>query len=313
MAVEAQYLRSADMYEFTTVAAVESGQIVELPDGRVGVVAPLAGAAAATKTTAHTKGVFKCAKVASVTLLRGQEAYFVPSSNALSFYAPGRVYAGIVVEDAAASASYVNVALNERKDYAIDTHKSAWTTTAVNGLGTTRLPGDQYQLAFDAVAEAAKAVLLSQNTVDVDDKPIMEARIAVYDIGDAAALDIDVGLASGDHATDFETVAAFATVHFDGTALDIKVQSDDGTTDVAAADSTINAVDDTYFHVLIDARDKTDVQVYVNGVDAVPAGTTLTLSAYTSTLSAIAHMEKTSDDTTAELRVDYMRVWTGRE
>lgn len=95
--------------------------------------------------------------------------------------------------------------------------------------------------------------------------------------------------------------------HLDGTALDIKVHSDDGTTDVAPVDSTIDAVDDTFFELWIDCRNPADVQVYVNGVDAVPAGTTLTLAAATNALKAIAHMEKTNDDTVADLRIHEQR------
>ncbi|MGL4809460.1 MAG: hypothetical protein ACRC4O_12020, partial [Giesbergeria sp.] len=110
----------------------------------------------------------------------------------------------------------------------------------------------------------------------------------------------------------FESVAAFAAIHFDGNDLSIKLHSDDGTTDVAIVDSTVDAVDNTYFHFVIDARVKSSVKFYVNGV-RLAAATTFVLTAYASTLSAFVHMEKTSNDTTAEIRVSSLRAWAAKQ
>ena len=78
-------------------------------------------------------------------------------------------------------------------------------------------------------------------------------------------------------------------------------------TEVAATDSTIDAVDDTYFHLCIDARDLTDIKFYINGVETSD-GETKKLDAATGPLLAIAHIEKTNNDTTAEIRVKNMTV-----
>ncbi len=52
--------------------------------------------------------------------------------------------------------------------------------------------------------------------------------------------------------------------------------------------------------------------VYINGV--VDAGATAkVLSAAAGPLKVIAHMEKTSDDTSADVRVDFLRLRTAQQ
>lgn len=188
------------------------------------------------------------------------------------------------------------------------------TKVETNGLGVTS--SDQAngvaKFAFDAVAEAATAALYLVNApFDIDQNPVFETKLAVYDIGDDAALDINFGLASDTHATDFDLVAVYAAFHLDGTDLSVLCQSDDGTTTVAATDSTVDLVDDTFAVFKIDATDKTDVKFYIDGSRVLP-GTTFDISAYTGTLTPIVHVEKTSNDTTADVRVDWIRVRSER-
>lgn len=188
------------------------------------------------------------------------------------------------------------------------------TKVETNGLGVTS--SDQAngvaKFAFDAVAEAATAALYLVNApFDIDQNPVFETKLAVYDIGDDGALDINFGLASDTHATDFDSVAVYAAFHLDGTDLSVLCQSDDGTTTVAATDSTVDLVDDTFAVFKIDASDKADVKFYING-SRVLSGTTFDISAYTGTLTPIVHVEKTSNDTTVDVRVDWIRVTSER-
>lgn len=189
-----------------------------------------------------------------------------------------------------------------------------WTKVETNGLGVvgTAASNGVLTFAFDAVAEAATAALYIANLpFDVDDDPIVEFRLAVFDIGDDAALDINFGLASGTHATDFDSVSQYAAFHLDGTDLSVKCRSKDGTTTVADTDTTVDLVDDTYATFKIDATDKADVKFYINGT-RVLSSTTFTLAAYSSRLTPIVHVEKTSNDTTADVRVDRIRVTCNR-
>lgn len=190
----------------------------------------------------------------------------------------------------------------------------AWTKTETNGLGVTSSDeaNGVLKFAFDAVAEAATATLFMENSpVDIDNGPVFECRLAIFDIGDDVALDIDFGLASDDHATDFEAIATFAAFHLDGTDLSVKCHSDDGTTDTAPVDSTVDLVDDTYANFKIDASDKSDVKFFINGV-RVLSGTTFDISDYTGTLTPIVMVEKTNNDTTADVRADRVRVQATR-
>ncbi len=102
-------------------------------------------------------------------------------------------------------------------------------------------------------------------------------------------------------------MAEQVTLHFNGNALDIFAESDDGTTDVNETDTTINAVDDTWFECWIDCRNPADVQIYINGA-LVLASTVFTLANAAGPLFPIVHMEKTTDDTVADFRVDFMRL-----
>jgi len=185
-----------------------------------------------------------------------------------------------------------------------------WTKVETDGLGV--ISSDEangvLKFSFDAVAEPATAALYMVNSpVDIDQNPIFEAKVAIFDIGDNAALDINIGMASDTHATDFDSIAAYIAFHLDGTALDIKAQSADGATTVAAVDTTVNAVDDVYLWLKIDMTDTSDCKLYVNDV-RVLATTTFDMSNYTGTLTPIIHVEKESNDTTADVHVDRIRL-----
>lgn len=290
--------------DYTPEAAVAAGDVVRLADGRVAIA--FSAIAAGILGAAYDSGLFRIVK-AAVALLPGQIAWWDISAAKITHELDGDFPVGIVTADAAAAGTTALVDLNVHRlndiDLTVETH---FTSEATDGLGVVRTRGIE-TLAFDAVAEVAQAALISRGTILPEGGPILEAIAAIYNIGDDAALDIDIGLASGSHATDFEAVVSFATFHLDGAALDLKVQSDDGTTDVAAVDTTVNLVDDTYVFLQIDARDLADVKFYVNGI-RVNAATTFAVKAATA-LYAIAHMEKTSNDTVADLRVKAMRVY----
>ncbi|MCG8407557.1 MAG: hypothetical protein MI923_20360, partial [Phycisphaerales bacterium] len=187
--------------------------------------------------------------------------------------------------------------------------KGVWAREATDGLGVTDEDG-VVKLAFDDVAELAQAAYVSDKTVDADDKPIFEAWVGVFDQGDDVALDMNVGLASASHATDFDAITAFAAIHLDGNSLRIRPQSDDDATDVAPFDSTIDAVLGTYFFLQIDARNKDDVKFYINGV-LVANQNPFVLTNYAGGLAAIAHIEKGNNDTAADVRLHGLKVRTG--
>jgi len=185
-----------------------------------------------------------------------------------------------------------------------------WLKVETLGLGIT--DSDEAngvkKFAFDAVAEAATAALYMVNSpFDIDKNPVFECILAIYDIGDDATLDFNWGLASDTHATDFDSIATFAAFHMDSPGLSVLCHSDDGTTDTAPVDTLVDLVDNTMATFKIDVSDKTKVKFFINGV-RVLASTTFDISAYTGALTPIVHVEKTSNNTTMELRLDRIRV-----
>lgn len=301
----------------TAEAALAAGALVQLPDGRAAVYQGANAAAAGDDVTYKTDGCHLVAKTAGVVLLDGQEVFWDHSAGAITFKRVNdRDFSiGTMRGDAASAATTGYVNLNVKPEYVILLGRDAFTAEATLGLGVTK-PGiadPTLVLSFDAVAEAAQAAIISVDSVDHLANPILEAWVAVYDIGDDAALDINIGLAATSHATDFEAITNFVAVQLDGNALSVNVHSDDAVTDVAPVDSLIDLVDDTFAFVQIDMRNPASLGVYINGVYAVPDGTTLVATGMSSELKAIAHVEKTSNDTLADVRVKFMGVRTSGE
>lgn len=315
---EATYTRGPETVRFTADRAYASGEVIQLPDGRAAVVEGLCARGVGDEVSARVEGVVEVAKTASICLLDGGEVFWDRSANAAHFRPlSGDFYLGSAVGDAASAATTMLVSLNAKPSYLIDfdgaPSKTLWTHGATNGLGVVAAtPAARCILAFDAVAEAAMAALYPANAVDhvpLADGPILAMKIGIFDIGDDAALDVNFGLANGSHATDFDSVTEQVTFHLDGNALSVLAESDDGTTEVAATDTTVDAVDDTYHEYWIDCRDPADIQLFIDGVNVLPA-TVFALDAATGPVFPIVYLEKTSNDTVADVRVESIKLRT---
>jgi len=306
--------RSDGQISLIAAAAVVALELRQLADGRAGARISTAAAAQNDTTVWKTDGQYTMPKASGYELLDGLPAYWDHSAGVATWRKVNDrdYFLGTVVGDVANATLTCLIDLNVQPVWEIDLRQGLWTSEATDGLGVTSLFGGGVKLAFDAVAEVAQAALYSERTLPIASNPIMMVRFAVVDNGDNAALDIDIGLAIGSHATDFEAITEFVAFHLDGDTLDLDAHSDDGTTDVAPTDTTVNLVEGTYVEVWIDARVPTAIKLYVDGV-RVLSGTTFTLGAATGPVKAILHMEKTSDDTPAELRVVELKVKTSEQ
>ena len=313
---DAQYSADADVVKWTAEAAFEAGEVVQLPDGRAGVITGLEAIASGDEVAAKVSGIVTVTKTASICFLAGGRVFWDRSADAAHFRPlSGDFYLGTVAKDAASAATTMTVDLNAKQVNLIDFDGSPgetlWTHSAALGQGVTAAtPAARCKLAFDAVAEVARAALYPTETakhVPIGDSPILEMKIACYNVGDDAALDVNFGLANGSHDTDFDSVTEFVGFHVDGAALDLKAESDDGTTEVAATDTTVNLADDTYVEVWIDCRDLDDIQLYVDGVNVLP-DSVFKLDAATGPMFPIVHLEKTSNDTVADYRVEFIKL-----
>ena len=299
-------VNAAGAVALIAVAALASGDPVQIPDGRAGIVGGLSAVAAGDSYTAYTSGQFTLPKTASVAILDGGRVYWDRSASSATYKADvgsGDFYLGVAVGDAAAADTQVVVELNAAQSLAIEFGKGAWDTVLVGGATATKsVGGNEVKLLFTAVNEAQKADLLSRASIPIARKFIAEFRLAIYDVSDGAAMDFNIGVANGTHASDADAITEYVFFHLDGTALAILAQSTDGTTTVAAVTTTKAAVDDTYFEVWIDARDPADVQLYVNGVNVLPASV-FKIDAATGPLKLLAHMEKTASTNTGDARI----------
>lgn len=318
---EALHKGPADELAVTTPAAgYSSGEVIQLADGRAGYVDGLRALASGEVANLRTGQRVTLAKTASVVCLKGGRAYWDRSANTVT---PLRALAGadysigVFAADAAAADATVDVFLGVDPVYTLDALRDPSDTVIVKTAGTPALAmGPGYaKMTFSATAEAQKVDLLSKHSVPVDVPFIVELELNIVDSGDAAAaaVDINVGIASATHASDCDTIAESMFVHVDGAdtngAVNINLESDDGTTEVAATDTTVDFAAGTPFFVQFDCRDLTDIQAYVNGVNVLPASV-FKLNAATGPLKLLAHMEKGANDTEADVRILSLRIRT---
>lgn len=317
MALEAQYLSSPDTINYLAPAALVSGQVLQMPDGRAGVV-PGAGAGfgSGDVATAMITGMFRLAKTASIVILAGQEVWWDESENkAIHSSVGGDFPIGVAIATSAAATTTVDVDLNKRVQPAIALGQGGWTTLETDGgsdigLGLTYMAG-RVKAQFDTATEAATASLLSDHSIAIDNKPILEAVLNIIGNGDDAALDINIGLVNAGHADNADTITESVFIHIDGNDTDIFAESDDGSVEVNATDTNVDYTEGTAFFLQIDASDLADVRIYINGVAVLVGSETFVLTSASGPMKALFHMEKSSNDTLAIVHVDMMHVRTG--
>jgi len=311
---EAALYKDADTITILAPAALASGQVVQLPDGRAGYVMGLKAVAAGDPVEIQVGGQAVVAKTANVEILPGDELRWDRSANTatpLHAIADADFVIGTAVDGAAAADTTVVVALNKRPVYQIDIFRDRSDSVIAKTTGTpavTWTPGC-VKLSLDTTKEIQKVDVLSAAAIPVGVPFIAEGRVAVFDIGDDAALDFNVGLANATHASDADEIAESVFFHLDGPALDVKAKSDDGTTEVAATDTTVDAVDGTFFDFRIDARDLSDIKLYINGARVLSAKT-FKLDKATGPFKLLVHLEKTEDDTPGDFRVAHLAIRT---
>lgn len=307
--MEAVFYQNGAAIDYTPDAAITGGEVIQLGNGRAAVM-PV-DLASGRKGAAQITGVYKVAKTTSMVFLDGQELYWDHSANKAHFKTVNDrdFFLGTCVGDAASADTTCYVNLNNHSEFLIDVMKSPVDSVLVLTAGTPylRQQGGTQALVFSATAEAQKIDVLSKAGFAVGSNWIVEGIIEVVDNGDAAAPDFNIGVANASHASDADAITESCFIHIDGNALDILAESDDGTTEVTATDTTVNYAEGTQFHFMMDGRNPADVQIYIDGV-LVLGATVFDISAATGPLKLLAHLEKSSDDTPGEFHIDQLRV-----
>lgn len=305
---EALLYQCEGVVDWTADAAYSAGAVVQLPDGRAGVVT--VDVESGKPVGVAVKGIYKITKTASQSWLPGGQVFWDHSADAGHYKKVNDrdFYVGVATEDAAYAATVGYVDLNVKPAWDIDVigRDGALSVTsgtaAAGGFGLPVKYGAALGMSLTATSEVQKVDVLSVDRFAIASEFIAEAVIRLENNGSTSAVDINVGVANGTHATDADSITEHVFFHIDGGALDILAQSKDGTTTVAAADTTVDATAGAAvanrFEFWIDGRDSADVKLYVNGA-RVLSGSTFKLNAGTGPLGLLAHMEKTTGTATA--------------
>lgn len=304
--------------DYTADAAISGGEVVQLRNGQAAVI-PY-DVANGEKGGAQTEGVYNVTKTASQVWLDGAPIWWDHSANSATCVPPLTAgdrdfFLGSAVGDVASAATEGKVNLNVQPVYEIDLQRDGGDAAVVKTSGTPYIYsiGGSLEGAFSATAEAQKVDWLSKRSFAVGSNWILEAVVEVVTNADADVADLSIGVANATHASDADSITESAFFHFDmGADLDIDVESDDGTTEVAATDSTINWAVGTPLHLVIDGRDPAGLVFYVNGVATGDAQTKV-LSAASGPLKALFHLEKSSNDSPGVVQLDVLRVRTGQQ
>jgi predicted RecA/RadA family phage recombinase len=303
-----KYQDCGETLDYTPTAAITGGEVVQMFDGRAGVI--LTDLASGAKGAAETEGVFRVAKTASQVWIQGGPLWWDHSANAATCNEPVGAgdrdfFLGTIYDDALSAATEGYVNLNVQPRYIIDSARDDFDFNIIKtvvGSTTVEVPNIR-QIAgmtvfnFGTTAEAQTVSMTSERSFALASNWVVEILLEIATAPDAAAVDIDVGAASAAGTTDFEAVAEFAAFHLDGDDNNIDAHSDDGSTDIAPTDTTLDWATGTPVRLTLDGRVPGDVLYYVDGVEVLNATANLgKLTAAAGPLFANIIAEKSADD-----------------
>jgi hypothetical protein len=295
-------------------ASLGVGEVWQLANGLAAFYdpAPRVAASSGEKQLLRTDGQCTVTKTNGVVILDGGEVYWDHSANSAT-YAPANdrdFFLGTAVGDWASGDLQMTVNLNARPqwlvDIARDTFVTAMTgTQALGGLALNRR-GGSHNIVLNATNEAQKVDILSRYGFARTANAIVKLRFNVVSDGAGTAVDVSMGLANATHATDADSITESLFIHLDANNTNINVESDDGTNEVAATDSTIDYTEGTPVEVWFDLRNEADIQVYVNAA-LVLGASTFRLDNATGPLKLLVHVEKTASTDTYEIDIEELK------
>lgn len=308
---DARYVRDGGDYVLRTANATDAGEIWQLASGLAAYQDERAVKSSGTDTAFTTSGNVTVTKSTGVVILDGGRVYWDHSANAATYKKVNDrdFYIGRAVGDAASADSTLVVSLNvpefglDTIDLLRDAALSVPTgTQAVGAFGYPKPFGGSLSLELTATNEAQCIDLFSVDRVAISANAIAEFIVRIGANGSTNAVDLNFGVANGTSTTDADAIAESCFIHIDGGSTTLNAESDDGTTEVAATDTTKTFTAGTAVsnrkEFWFDLRNPADIQIYVDG-ELVLSATTFTLNAGTGPIGLLAHLEKTSSTATA--------------
>lgn len=313
-----------DILDYTAIAAVTGGQVVQLADGRAGVIPN--DKDAGLLVSASTEGIYRVVKAASQVWINGARIWWDHSADAATCVPPLTAgdkdfYLGVATEDVEAATVLGNVNLNVEPVYAYDAKRDLSDTVIVKtvvGSTTVVIPdivnrGGSIDAFFGLTAEAQKLDILSKRSFPLASNPILECVVNVVTTCDADVGDLSIGFANATHASDADAITESAFFHFDlGGSLNILAESDDGTTEVGATDTTVDFAEGTPVFLCIDGRNPSNFKYYINGAEVLAATADLgDIQLAIGPLKALFHLEKSANDSPGRVLIGELRVRLG--
>lgn len=312
MSDDARQIRNAGIEKQLAANTVTAYELWQTPTGRAGVLDSPNSVSSGNYFDMRTDGQWNVVKSSGFVALKGNRAFWDHSANAINYKKVNDrdFYAGRFAEDASSAATVCVVDLNADPPYDVDVSRDPFDTAIIGtqGLNTMGLfrRGGAHKFLLSSTSEAQKVDILSKDGFSLAANAIIEFAIEVISDGAGTAVDVSIGAANDTHATDADSITDSLFMHLDANNVNINFESDDGTHEVAATDSTIDYAEGTRFEVWMDMRDPADVQIYVDG-SLVLGGTTFNLSSSVATWKLLAHIEKTSAADTYELDLEWLR------
>ncbi len=314
---EARDTRDFGKERLLLAATLDAFQVIQTPSGMAGFHDSPTAAASGSYVEVKTRGSAKLAKTTSMVLLAGGRAYWDHSANAVSYRknADRDFYVGRVAIDATSAETTVEVLLNEDPRYDRDIVRDGYIsvlvgTSAVSGFGYPVNLGGALVFELTATSEAQKVDALGVDGFATGANAIIEGAFRVISDGAGTVVDVSMGIANGTDASNADTITESIFIHLDANNTTINAESDDGTTEVAATNTTTTYAEGSALasrkEFWLDMRNPADVQVYVEGVLVLDA-TTFNVNAAVGPWFLLVHVEKSSAADTYKLAVDWLR------
>jgi predicted RecA/RadA family phage recombinase len=296
---EAVFVRDSDQIRYTAAGAVGAGEIRQLADGRASFYDSNTAASLDDKVVGTATGQVTVAKTNGVVILDGGRCYWDHSANSVT-YKPANdrdFFVGTAVGDWASGDTLITVNLNVEPRYLLDINRDPTETVFVGtralGVMDLQARGGAYKFNISATNEAQKIDILTQDGFSKDANAIIELIFNVRDDGAGTVVDVSLGAANATNATDADAITESLFIHLNANDVNIYAESDDGTTEVAATDTTIDYTAGTPVEVWFDMRNPADVQIYVNAA-LVLGSTVFNVNAAVGPFKLLAHVEKTA-------------------
>ena len=319
---DAVYVREGNESRLTVAASVGVGELWQLSSGEAGFYTRTAtglaqAASSGDQVDFRTTGKVTVTKTTGVALLDGGRGYWDHSANSLTFEKVNDrdFYGGRIVGDWTTTDATCVIDLNKDPRYDIDLLRDPYLsvlvgTPAASAFAYPVLLGGSLVFEMSATNEAQKVDALSVDGFAKGANAIIEGVFRVNSDGAGTNTDVSMGIANGTHASDFDSVAESVLIHLNGNSTTIYAESDDGTVEVAATDTTIVYVEGSAVanrvEFWMDMRNPADVQIYLNGVLAL-GSTVFNVDASTGPWFLVCHVEKASSADVYKLTLDALR------